>query len=98
MTPLPPTRIPPWLHAHRRQATWFAAAAPVLALLAWLVPIANPTDTDPNADRPLTEAPQNPPPEDLTAFLDVNRWGLSLREVNAASRMKRRNAWAADRA
>ena len=31
----------------------------------------------------MSAAPENPALEDLTAFLDVKRWGLSLREVNA---------------
>ena len=83
MTTLPATRVPPWLHAYRRHLTWFvAAAALVLAVLAWLLPISNPADTDSNADQPLGDAPKIPPPEDLTAFLDVKRWGISLREVN----------------
>ena len=83
MTTLPATRLPPWLHTYRRHVTWFVAAALALAVLAWLVPISNPADAADNAEGPLREAPENPPPEDLTAFMDVKRWGLSLREVNA---------------
>ena len=51
-------------------------------VLAWLVPISNPTGTDAGADQSLGDATQNPSSEDLTAFLDVKRWGVSLREVN----------------
>ena len=83
MTTLPATGVPAGLHAYRRHLRWFVAAVVALAVLAWLLPISNPADTDSNADRRLGDAPQNPPPEDLTAFLDVKRWGISLREVNA---------------
>ena len=54
-----------------------------LAVLAWLVPVSIPVDTGAIADRPLGDAPQNLPPKDLTAFLDVKRWGISLRDLNA---------------
>ena len=83
MTTLPATGMPPWLHTYRRHVTWFVGAALALAVLAWLVPISNPADAADNADGPLSAAPENPALEDLTAFLDVKRWGLSLREVNA---------------
>ena len=83
MTTLPATGVPERLHAYRRHLRWFVAAVLGLAVLAWLLPISNPADTDSTAGRPLGDAPQNPPPEDLTAFLDVKRWGISLREVNA---------------
>ena len=54
----------------------------LVAVLAWLLPIADPANTGAGADQSLGEAPQNPAPEDLRAFLDVDRWGVSLREVN----------------
>lgn len=54
----------------------------LVAVLAWLLPIADPADTGAGADHSLGDAPQNRTPEDLTAFLDVERWGVSLREVN----------------
>lgn len=83
MTTLPATGSPSRLHARRRQLTWFVAvAAVILAVLAWLVPISMPADIDFNAGRSLGDAPGKPPPEDLTAFLDGKRWGISLREVN----------------
>ena len=78
-----PTNLPPWLHAHRRLLLAFVATAAALIVLAWLIPIPNPEATAAAAERPLTDAPRNPPPEDLTAFLDVKRWGMSLREINA---------------
>ena len=83
MTPQQPTNLPPWLQAHRRLLLAFLTTAAALILLAWLLPIPNPEATAAAAERPLADVPQNPPPEDLTAFLDVNRWGISLREVNA---------------
>ena len=67
----------------RRPKRWFVAAALVSAVLAWLLPISNPADTGSIADLPLGDSPGNPPPEDLAAFVDVKRWGMSLREVNA---------------
>lgn len=83
MTILPAKGAPSWVHARRRQLTWFvAAAALILAALAWLVPISMPADIDFNAGQPLGDAPGKPPPEDLTAFLESQRWGISLREVN----------------
>ena len=83
MTTLPATRESPWRRAYRRPAWFVAAAAPALAVVAWLLPISGPADTDASADRALGDAPGKPPPEDLAAFLDVDRWGISLREVNA---------------
>lgn len=68
---------------YRHRLKWFIGVVLVSVVLAWLVPVTPPPDTHFNADRPLGDAPRNPPPEDLTAFLDVNRWGVSLREVNA---------------
>ena len=67
---------------HGRHSRWCAAAVLLVAVVAWLLPIADPADTGAGADQSLGDAPQNPRPEDLTAFLDVNRWGVSLREVN----------------
>ena len=81
--PTTPTFLPPWLQAHRTLVLTFAATAAALIVLAWLLPIPNPSATSATADSPLTDIPQNPPPEDLTAFLDVSRWGVSLREINA---------------
>ena len=78
-----PTPAETWLQAHRTVVLAFAATAAALIVLAWLLPIPNPDATAASADRPLGGIPQNPPPEDLTAFLDVDRWGLSLREINA---------------
>lgn len=78
-----PANLPPWLHAHRRLLTAFVAIAATLIVLAWLLPIPNPEATADDAERPLAGTPRNPPPEDLTAFLDVKRWGISLREINA---------------
>ena len=83
MTPQNPTHLPPWLQAHRRLLLAFAATAAALIVLAWLLPIPNPEATAAPAERPLTDIPKNPPSEDLAAFLDVKRWGLSLREINA---------------
>ena len=82
-TPTTPSFLPPWFHAHRPLVLAFAATAAALIVLAWLLPIPNPDATAGTADRPLGDIPQNPPPEDLAAFLDVDRWGLSLREINA---------------
>ena len=72
-----------WVLANRRPLTWFAAAALALAAVAWLVPIRGPLGPESATDRSIGDTPQNPPPEDLAAFLDVKRWGVSLREVNA---------------
>lgn len=82
MTAPPATGVSAWLHAYRSHLRWFLAAVLVLAALAWLLPISNSVDTDSNADRPLGDAPRHQPPEDLTAFVDVKRWGISLRQVN----------------
>ncbi len=83
MTTQEPTQLLPWLHAHRRLSISFVATAAALVVLAWLLPIPNPAAAAATAERPFTDRPENPPPEDLTAFLDVNRWGMSLREINA---------------
>ena len=84
MTAPPNTPVPPWRHADRRRLAWFAVAAVVaLAVLAWVLPIPRTSDADTDADRRFGDAPAKPPPEDLTAFLDVERWGISLREINA---------------
>ncbi|MDE0004261.1 MAG: hypothetical protein OXQ29_16350 [Rhodospirillaceae bacterium] len=72
-----------WLHAYRRRVTWFVAALLFPAVLAWLLPVSNPADTNSIADRLPGDAPRKLPPEDLAAFLDVKRWGISLREINA---------------
>ena len=78
-----PTPASTWLQAHRNLVLAFAGTAAAVIVLAWLLPIPNPAADAASADRPLSGIPQNPPPEDLTAFLDVDRWGLSLREINA---------------
>lgn len=83
MTTQEPTHLPPWLRAHRRLSITFVATAAALIVLAWLLPVPNPAATAAAAERPLADTPENPPPEDLTAFLDVSRWGVSLREINA---------------
>lgn len=72
--------LPAWLQG--RYFKWFLAAVLLVAIAAWLVPIPDPADTDAGADQSLGDAPQIPTSEDLTAFLDVKRWGVSLREVN----------------
>ncbi|MCY3814656.1 MAG: hypothetical protein OXH15_22990 [Gammaproteobacteria bacterium] len=82
MTTLPQTGPPAWLHTYRRHLIWVAGAAFALIVLAWVVPVSNPADAANASDRPLSDAPRTPPREDLTAFLDVNRWGISLREIN----------------
>ena len=82
MTALPATDVSASLYGYRSHLTWFFGAVLVLVALAWLLPISYTVDTDSNADRPLGDLPQNQPPEDLTAFVDVKRWGISLREVN----------------
>lgn len=83
MTPQAPTNLAPWLRARRRLLLAFALTAAALVVLAWLLPIRNPQAAAAAADRPLSDTPRNPPPEDLTAFMDVKRWGISLREINA---------------
>ena len=83
MTTRDSTLLTPWRHRQRNLLLGFVATAAALIVLAWLLPIPNPVATAVNADRPLSDVPQNPPPENLTAFLDVNRWGVSLREINA---------------
>lgn len=82
MTTQEPTHLPPLLHAHRRLFIGFIATAAALIVLAWLLPIPTPAAAAAAAESPLTDTPENPPPEDLTAFLDVKRWGVSLREIN----------------
>ena len=73
-----------------RQAAGFGAVAIALAAVAWLWPVSTPHRTASDADRPLGAPPQSPPPEDLTAFLDLKRWGgISLREVNAENAARR---------
>lgn len=72
--------LPAWRHG--RYSLWFAAAVLLVAIAAWLVPVSDPADTDGGADQSLGDALHYPPSEDLTAFLDVKRWGVSLREVN----------------
>ena len=54
----------------------------LVGVLAWWVPISNPTGSDAGAEPSLGDALQPPAAEDLTAFLDVKRWGVSLRDVN----------------
>ena len=83
MTTPAPSHLPTWLQAHRTLLIAFAATAAALTVLAWLLPVTNADAATAAADRPLTDIPQNPPPEDLTAFLDVKRWGASLHEINA---------------
>lgn len=61
---------------------WFPAVVVLVAVAAWLVPIPNPADTDAGVGQSLGDPPRKPVPEDLAAFLDVNRWGVSLREIN----------------
>lgn len=82
MTTRQSTPLPPWLLARRRLLIAFVAAAAALIVLAWLLPIPSP-EAAAAAQRPLIDTPKDPTPEDLAAFLDVKRWGLSLREVNA---------------
>lgn len=72
--------LPAWLDG--RYSRWFVAAVLLVGVAAWLVPVPDPSDTDAGADQSLGDAPQSPTPEDLTAFLDVKRWGVSLREFN----------------
>ena len=80
MNTLSAAGLPAWCHG--RHFRWFAAAVFLVAVVGWLVPISDPTGTDAGTDQSLGEAPQNSTLEDLTAFIDVNRWGVSLREVN----------------
>ena len=83
MTTQGPTQLATWLHAHRTLLIAFFATAVVLIALAGLLPIPNSEATAAATERRLADIPQNPPPEDLTAFLEVKRWGASLREINA---------------
>ena len=71
------------LQTYRRNLVSFVAAVLILAVLAWLVPVSNPADTGAFVDRSHQGAPQKPPPKDLAVFLDVKRWGISLRDLNA---------------
>lgn len=80
MSLLPADGLPAWLH--RNHLGWFVAAVLLVAVLAWLVPVSNPADSDADAARSLGDAPAGPAPEDLSAFIDVERWGVSLREIN----------------
>ena len=68
----------------RRWLVGFATLAVALAAAAWLWPVSAPHRNTGDADLSLGEPPQRPAPEDLTAFLDLKRWGgASLREANA---------------
>lgn len=83
MTAPDPTHLSGWLRARRNVLLGFAAAAAALIVLAWLLPVADGDAGGVAAARAIGATPENPAPEDLTAFLDVDRWGVSLREINA---------------
>ena len=80
----PSSFLPLGLRSHARPVLWFAGAALLLAVLAWLVPVDAPIDRSRAADANLNALPALPPPEDLTPFLDGRRWGLSPREAIAS--------------
>ena len=77
--------LPPWLRSDAKLLAGFAAAALLVMLLAWLLPVgAQSADRAGAQDAAIDAAPPTvPPAEDLAGFLAGTRWGESLADIDA---------------
>ena len=66
----------------RRLGGIFTGVLLLVVLVAWLLPVSVPASRYARADGSLGAPPRVPSPEDLAAFVDVARWGVSLGEIN----------------
>lgn len=73
----------PDLGPHTRLYGWLALIALAVGVAAWSLPVGVASSREAlSGDVESGATPILPPPEDLTAFLDGTRWGVSLREIN----------------